>query len=352
MSVFVSALRERGVHRLLDCTVGGGGHARALLRALPSATLLGLDCDPAAVAASRAALCGGDDGFASRTRIVRARWPDGIEEARRGADDADLLFDGVLLDAGVSSHQLDTPSRGFSFSSDGPLDMRLSGTCSKGFDNDVATVSGSDTATTTTTTTTTATATATASTSVSTAFNTNNMNITTASDSASASLTAGDLVNHAPEAALRGAISAFGEEPNAGTIARAIVNARAGGRRIETTTELARIVSRAVGLPRGAGAGGKHPATRTFQALRIAVNGELSALDKACRETLPHLVAPGGVLCVITFHSLEARLVKGRFAAFVKGGGWSSGGFIKPSAEECETNPRTRSAQLRYIIKR
>jgi 16S rRNA (cytosine1402-N4)-methyltransferase len=310
VGLFKQTLSSRvGGARLLDCTIGGGGHARGLLDALPSASLLGLDVDSAAVAAARETL----KEYGTRVKVVQARWPADLLKVAAAAaavvtsEATSCVYDGILLDAGVSSHQLDTPGRGFSFKEDGPLDMRMGGT-----------------------------------------------------DDA-AGITAYDLVNTAPEAALRGAISSFGEENQAGTIARAIVNARDNGKRkITSTLELARIISRAVGLPRGGGGGGgggggkKHPATRTFQALRIAVNNELNAIDHVLTlQNLPKLLAPGGLLAVITFHSLEARLVKSRFNDLVSmgGGEWIAGGLILPTLEESKAQPRCRSAQLRFLFR-
>jgi len=161
--------------------------------------------------------------------------------------------------------------------------------------------------------------------------------------------TAADLVARAPEAALRAALAAFGEEPRAGAVARALAQARARGAAPRTTRELADLVARALraaGAPRGDAA----PAARTFQALRMAVNGELPSLDGALADVPPRL-APGGAFAVITFHSLEARLVAARFAALAAGGGFAQAPVARPTAEEVAANPRARSAQLRVLVR-
>ncbi|MBC7220512.1 16S rRNA (cytosine(1402)-N(4))-methyltransferase RsmH [Candidatus Bipolaricaulota bacterium] len=193
--------------------------------------------------------------------------------------------DGILFDLGASSFQLDSPERGFSFMGDGPLDMRMD---------------------------------------------------------PGGPATAADLVNHLPEAELTRILWEYGEERHARRIARAIVRARP----LRTTTELAHLVARAVGDKSRRYR--IHPATRTFQALRIAVNDELGALRAALPSALG-LLAPGGTLCVISFHSLEDRIVKrfvreealtGRFEALTKKP-------ITPTVEEIARNPRARSAKLR-----
>ncbi|MEX2126850.1 MAG: 16S rRNA (cytosine(1402)-N(4))-methyltransferase RsmH, partial [Xanthobacteraceae bacterium] len=225
-----------GLH--LDGTFGAGGHARAILEAV-NCRVLGLDRD-------RSAITGGADLVeASGGRLVLAEERFGnLDEAAR-----DLGFeplDGVLLDLGVSSMQLDEAERGFSFRQDGPLDMRM----------------GRD------------------------------------------GLSAADVVNEWPEAELARAFATLGEERRARAVARAIVNARAGGR-IKRTGELADIIRRVVrGRPDEI-----DPATRSFQALRLLVNEELHELARALLAA-ERVLKPGGRLVVISFHSLEDRIVK------------------------------------------
>ena len=200
---------------------------------------------------------------------------------------------GALFDLGVSSLQLDKPARGFSFRHEGPLDMRL----------------GPD-----------------------------------------AALTAEQIVNRWPAEQIAMLLKEFGEEPDAERIARAIVERRAKSP-IHTTTELAAVVESVV--PRT----GHHPATRTFQALRIAVNQELEALTRGLEAVAPFLKS-GGRLCVITFHSLEDRIVKNVFASFVAQGSFAYLGrgdaraAIAPSEDEVARNPHSRSAKLRVVEKR
>jgi 16S rRNA (cytosine1402-N4)-methyltransferase len=254
--------------RFLDGTFGGGGHTRALLEATePDGIVL---------------------NFADLAAVARLR---GMAP-----------LDGVLLDLGLSSFQLDQPERGFAFRHEGPLDMR--------FDPERG-------------------------------------------------VPASDLVNTLPEAELADLIWRFGEEPGSRRIARAIARAREG-EPIETTTRLAELVSRAVGGRRGRDT---HPATRTFQALRIATNAELAALDMALNGALD-VLSPGGRLAVIAFHSLEDRMVK----RFIERESASclcptdvpvcvcghtprlrkvTRRAVRPDAAEMAANPRARSAVLR-----
>jgi 16S rRNA (cytosine1402-N4)-methyltransferase len=229
--------------RYLDATVGGGGHAAAILEAsAPDGSVLGLDRDAEAVERARARL----SDFGDRAKVVHASYVDLAEVLRREQLGP---LDGVIFDLGFSTWQIEDASRGFSFTQDGPLDMR--------FD----TRSGA---------------------------------------------TAADLVNLLTEDALAHLLFDYGEEPRGRQIARAIVAARP----IQTTGVLASIVSAAVGGGRGRRAGSHlHPATRTFQALRIAVNEELEAVARALPDALLAL-RPGGRLGVIAFHSLEDRIVK------------------------------------------
>ncbi|MEI6970354.1 MAG: 16S rRNA (cytosine(1402)-N(4))-methyltransferase RsmH [bacterium] len=279
----------------IDGTLGSGGHAARILDALGgTGLLLGIDRDDEALGRSRERLAGWADGC----RLVKGNFADIAVIAR---DNGLGEVDGILLDVGVSSDQLKTPERGFSFAADGPLDARMD---------------------------------------------------------RSSGPTAADLVNDLPEVELKRILRDFGEERAAGRVARAIVQERERGR-IETTLRLAETVSQAVGGRHGR----IHPATLTFQALRIAVNGELDALAKALEGGLG-LLAPGGRMAVISFHSLEDRLVKtcfrehaGSFRSLEEGG--RSFSFKPPlvelltrkpvvaSSEEIESNPRARSAKLR-----
>lgn len=200
--------------------------------------------------------------------------------------------DGILFDLGVSSAQLDQPERGFSFQQDGPLDMRMNPTQGPSVE---------------------------------------------------------DLVNTLPETQLAHLIQTFGEERYARRVARAIVSARSRAP-LRTTTELAQVIRQAV--PRSYRYGRLHPATRTFQAFRLAVNNELEALATALTE-VPDLLAPGGRLCVISFHSLEDRVVKQSFRSLAQAASdqWAvlTKKPIVPSPEERTTNPRARSAKLRVL---
>lgn len=282
----VAGLAPRSGGRYVDGTLGGGGHAAAILEAsAPDGVLLGIDADPAALAAAGAQLA----PFAARVALVHGNFRDLARLARTAGFDA---IDGLLLDLGVSSHQLDTPERGFSFLADAPLDMRLDPT---------------------------------------------------------GGTTASDMVNQASEGELADIIYRYGEERGSRKIARTIVEARRKVR-IETTGALAEIVTRALG-----GRHGKiHPATRTFQALRIAVNRELESLEAALPQAV-ELLKPGGRLAVISFHSLEDRTVKLFFRAESGYGGASGPVRLriitkKPiTAEDAEirANPRARSAKLR-----
>lgn len=232
----------------VDCTVGGGGHARLLLESTgPGVRLVGLDQDPEALGAAARNLA----PFAGRFHLERSNFAD-----LAGVLDT-LHIDaaaGFLFDLGVSSYQLDNPARGFSYMHDAPLDMRMDPT---------------------------------------------------------GPATAKDLVNSLPEQKLASLIRTYGEERWAARIAGYITRAREV-RTIDTTAELAEIIKRAI--PAAARREGPHPAKRTFQALRIAVNNELDILAAAFREAVDRL-KPGGRICVISFHSLEDRIVKETFNA-------------------------------------
>ena len=265
----------------VDGTVGLGGHAAAILRAsAPDGRLLGLDRDGETLERAGERLA----EFAGRIRLEQSDYrelPQRLGEARA---------DGILLDLGISSAQLDDPQRGFSFQADGPLDMRMD---------------------------------------------------------RSRGESAEEVVNRTREAVLADILYAFGEEPASRRIARAIVFERER-ERIRSTGRLAEIVRRAAPRSRRPGL---HPATRTFQALRIRVNRELEGLEDALERAAACLV-PGGRLVVIAFHSLEDRAVKQAFRSL------AAQGFrpltrkpLRPGEEETRRNPRSRSARLRAIAR-
>lgn len=264
----------------VDCTVGLGGHARALLLGGAS-RLIGLDRDPAAVAAAREAL----SEFGERVEVVHADYRQlGAVLDERGV----TTVDGVLVDLGVSSMQLDAPGRGFSFRQDDPLDMRMDTT---------------------------------------------------------AGPTAAEALRGVDERTLADLIYEFGEERHSRRIARAIVAAREQGP-IETTGRLADIVRRAI--PRK-GYSRIDPATRTFQAVRIWVNRELEGLD-AFLGSAARRLAVNGRMTVITFHSLEDRIAKHTLRALqAEGFGLRirTKRPVVPGEAEIERNPRARSAKLR-----
>ncbi len=237
----INLIAEHSPQRIIDATIGGGGHAKGLLEQLPNAQLLGIDRDDTAIAAASQNL----EPFKDRVTIRKGVFSDmkAIAESI-GWDHADT----VLMDIGVSSPQIDNPQRGFSFRMDGPLDMRM------------------------------------------------NQNDTT---------TAAVLLNTASQEELETIIRDFGEEHKARFIAREIVKRREK-KPWETTGELNQLLEKIVGFK---GQHGLPPATRTFQALRIAVNHELDELSNALKNAL-ELLAPNGILAVITFHSLEDRIVK------------------------------------------
>jgi len=276
----------------VDGTLGAGGHAWGILQASqPDGRLLGLDLDPQALSLAQQKLA----EFGERAVLVRASYCSMTEQAQALGWPA---VQGIVLDLGVSSMQVDTPERGFSFLADGPLDMR--------FDPH-------------------------------------------------ALHSAADLVNDLPEDELADLIYRYGEERRSRAVARAILRARP----LHTTAELARVVAGAT----NSGRSGIHPATRTFQALRIAVNGELDALEAVLPEALG-LLAPGGRLAVISFHSLEDRLVKHFMRREATDclcpprqplctcGHKASLRVLTPqpvqaSPAEVQANPRARSAKLR-----
>lgn len=287
-------IRPDGIY--LDGTAGGGGHSYEIARHLKKGRLIAVDRDPDAIAAAGEKLNGlpatlVNDNFANIKDIISKLGINGL--------------DGVLLDLGVSSHQLDTPERGFSFHADAPLDMRMS---QNGF-------------------------------------------------------SAADLVNTYSAEEIAKVLWNFGEEKFSYRIADAIVAYRKN-KPIQTTKELAEIISDSV--PAAAKRQG-HPARKSFQAIRIAVNGELDILPKALNDAFDSLKV-GGRLAVITFHSLEDRIAKQTFAELCKGcvcppdfpvcrcgrtprGKLVNGKPIQPSQTEIETNARSRSAKLRIIEK-
>jgi 16S rRNA (cytosine1402-N4)-methyltransferase len=265
----------------VDGTVGLGGHAAEILaRSAPRGALLGVDRDAQALGHARRRLAAHGD----RVRLLQADFrelPALLDEEARAPD-------GVLLDLGVSSWQLDDPLRGFSFRADGPLDMRMD---------------------------------------------------QQAGDTAAA------LVNRLPERELADLIYAYGEERASRRMARAIVEARRR-QRLETTGQLADLVRRVVRSRPG-----HHPATRTFQALRIAVNRELEGLAEAV-AALARRLAPGGRLAVIAFHSLEDREVKHAFRELGRRGfRLLTRKPRRPGPDELRANPRARSARLRGLAR-
>jgi 16S rRNA (cytosine1402-N4)-methyltransferase len=265
----------------VDGTVGLGGHAEAVLRATaPAGRLRGFDRDSEALERARARLL----PFGDRVRLEHADYRE-MQERLAGE-----TADGILLDLGVSSLQLDDAERGFSFQREGPLDMRMD---------------------------------------------------RTARGSAS------ELVNRMRESDLADLIHELGEEPYSRRIARAIAREREKAP-IATTTELAEIVRRAAPKSRRPGF---HPATRTFQALRIRTNRELDGLEPAL-ERAAECLRPAGRMAVIAFHSLEDRAAKQAFRAL------ESRGFrvltrkpVRPGEPETRDNPRARSARLRALVR-
>lgn len=294
----IDAIAPQAGGNFLDGTFGAGGYAAAILNASPEARLTALDRDPSAIAGGQPLVA----RFGGRLTLVQSNFSD-MEQA---AQDFGLPpLDGVVLDIGVSSMQIDQAERGFSFRFDGPLDMRM----------------------------------------------------------ASSGPSAADLVNEESEERLADIFFHFGEERRARQVARAIVNARKEAP-ILTTRALSDIIGKVVHAPPTA----PHPATRTFQALRIAVNDELGELARALHAA-ERLLAPGGRLVVVTFHSLEDRIVKQFFAN--RQGRRGGGNRFAPqqddatpatftllkrqpvtaSEAELRANPRARSAKLRAAVR-
>jgi 16S rRNA (cytosine1402-N4)-methyltransferase len=292
----VDGLDVRPGKRYVDCTLGGGGHAMAVLsKCRPPCELLGIDSDPEAIRIAQHNLY----DFFERSVIIN----DNFYNLESICNETNFSpCDGILFDLGLSSLQLSTAERGFSFQQSGPLDMR---------------------------------------------FNPDE------------ELTAADIVNKLPEAKLAQLIFIYGEEPAANRIAKSIVRSRP----ISDTADLAAIVISTIGEQHGK----IHPATRTFQALRIAVNRELEHLTSALEQSL-RCLAPGGRLAVISYHSLEDRIVKNFMlretrscicpADFPECRCNHVAQFtlinkhpITPTESEIERNPRSRSAKLRIAQK-
>lgn len=280
---------------IIDATLGGAGHSAAILE--KGARVIGLDRDPEALAHAEARLGGYGEAFVSR-RANFSGLRTVVQEMEAG------MVDGILLDLGVSSHQLDCAERGFSLRSGGPLDMRMD---------------------------------------------------------PNEQLTAAQIVNEWEEAELARIFRELGEERRARAVARAIVRRRAD-KPFTGTLDLADCVAGVVGQ-----GGRTHPATRVFQALRMTVNRELEALESAL-EAAPALLKPGGRLAVITFHSLEDRLVKrffrARSARELDRPEWPAPRAnpdwtlrvltrrpVVPAGPEVKNNPRARSAKLRVAEK-
>ena len=293
----IDALNVRPDGVYVDCTAGGGGHCAAVAERLTTGRIIAIDQDPEAIANLRDRFKDNDrvmvihDNFVNISSILESLGIDGV--------------DGIMADLGVSSHQLDTDERGFSFHKDAPLDMRMS----------------------------------------------------------QSGTTAAELVNTLPIGELRRILSVYGEEKFAGAIANGIVKARAE-KPIETTLELAEIIKENV--PQRVRRDG-HPARKSFQALRIAVNDELGVLERGLDGAF-ELLGSGGRLAVITFHSLEDRIVKQKMASWCQGCTCPKDFPVcvcgnKPKAKlvvrkpvcanetELRNNPRARSAKLRICEK-
>lgn len=294
LSEVVEALAAIPAGVVLDATVGAGGHSAALLERRPDLICIGLDADPAALAVAQRRL-------GARARLCRRRF-DGLGEALAELGVATLS--GVLFDLGVSSMQLDTPERGFSYRRSGPIDMRMD---------------------------------------------------------PAASLCAGRIVNEWPEQRLSSVLRSYGDERHARRIARAIV----AGRPLHDTLQLAEAVRAAI--PARDRRRGGHPAKRSFQALRIAVNAELEQIRPALSEAIDHLV-PLGRGVVLSYHSGEDRIVKETLRDAETGGctclprlpcACGAAQRIRlltrrprrPGPAEIERNPRSQSARLRSFEK-
>jgi 16S rRNA (cytosine1402-N4)-methyltransferase len=299
----IASLAIRAGSSTADCTVGGGGHAARILEtSSPDGRLLGIDADQAAIAEAHRTL----EGFGDRVTLRKANFEQILDVA---AETGFVPVDAALFDLGISSYQLNAPTRGFSFAADVPPDMRFDET---------------------------------------------------------SGLSALDLIDRSSERDLAGILATFGEERSAGRVAKAILAARAEGRLV-SAADLAAVVAAASRRPRHGDPARIHPATRTFQALRIAVNRELEVLGAGLAGALAAL-RPGGRLAVISYHSLEDRIVK-RFIARESRDCVEeplppvctcghraqlrpiSKGVIRPTADEVRRNRRARSAKLRVAEK-
>jgi len=288
----IEALHPQPGGRYIDCTVGGGGHAQAILEAsVPGGLLLGIDADPQAIETARKRLA----PFGEAVLLVNDNF-EHLEDICSGHDFRPVQ--GILFDLGMSWLQIEDASRGFSFQRNGPLNMRYSPL---------------------------------------------------------QTLTAADIVNTYREPELADLLERYGEEPRSRQIARHIL----ANRPVHTTGQLARLVERVAGGTRHR----IHPATRTFQALRIAVNQELEHLESALAQAV-NLLGPQGRLVVISYHSLEDRLVKQFMRREAQGClcppetpvcrcghrprlKLVTRKVVRPSREEVMTNPRSRSAKMR-----
>jgi 16S rRNA (cytosine1402-N4)-methyltransferase len=297
----VACLNCRPGGTYVDGTIGGAGHARAICRRImPGGTLIGIDQDSDAIANARTLL----EPFEPDVHLFHGNFihlPEYLQALRIDA------VDGILLDLGLSQHQLEASGRGFSFQRDEPLDMRM--------------------------------------------------------DTRSARKAA-DLVNDLEEQELIRIFKDYGEERWSKRIAGAIIAARAA-KRLQTSRQLAEVIRSAV--PRQAARQKIHPATRVFMALRIAVNRELDRLESFLATAMDHL-SPGGRICVLAFHSLEDRMVKQRFKELARGcicppdlplcacghkprARLVTKKALRPSSEEVARNPMARSTRLRAVEK-
>lgn len=284
----------------VDCTAGGGGHSLEIVKRIGNGRLVAVDQDMTAISAASERLC----DYLDKVTFVNENFENIASALDRLSIDK---ISGALIDLGVSSYQLDTPERGFSYKYDAPLDMRMD---------------------------------------------------------ESATLTAYDVVNRYDESELKRILYAYGEEQYAPSIAAAIVRHRESAP-VKSTLELVDIIRSA--MPPKALVGGHHPAKKSFQAIRIEVNHELSVIEPAIRALVERL-SPGGRIAIITFHSLEDRIVKQTFASLAQGctcprsfpicvcGNKPKIKLVNkkpilPSEEELEVNPRSRSAKLRIAEK-